>query len=232
MKIMELPLIKRMFCMKAVWACLILSLFTPTVFAKTLYITDVLYVTIRDSYMEGSNSIKALKSGTVLDEIGEEQEGYAFVRTEDGIEGWIKAKYLVDEPVAKLQLSKIETRLKKLDEENVALKEKYSVARKKQKEAEKERKRLESQSQNLTNENKRLKKLSAKPLELSQENEKLKADYQTLETEALGLRQENESFKSNSGRDWFLVGAGVLLIGLIIGLVIPRMRLGKKNEWA
>jgi len=218
--------------MKTIWAFLILSLFVPTVFAKTLYITDVLYVTIRDSYMENSNSIKTLKSGVMLEEIGEEQEGYAFVRTEDGIEGWIKSRYLVDEPVAALKLDKIQARLEKLNSENKDFKEKYNQARKKQKEAEKELKRLESQSQNLMNENARLKVLSAKPLLLSQENDKLKLDYQALESEVLVLRQENESFKTTSGRDWFLVGAGVLFVGLIIGLVIPNMRFSKKNEWA
>jgi len=218
--------------MKAIWAFLILSLFVPTVFAKTLYITDVLYVTIRDSYMESSNVIKTLKSGVMLEEIGEEQEGYAFVRTEDGIEGWIKSRYLIEEPTAALTLSKIQTRLEKLDAESSDFKEKYTQARQKQKEVEKEFKRLESQSQNLMNENARLKKLSANPLLLSQENEKLKLDYQALESEVLVLRQENETFKTTSGRDWFLVGAGVLVVGLIIGLVIPNMRLSKKNEWA
>jgi len=218
--------------MRAIWAFLVLSLFVPTVFAKTFYVTDVLYVTIRDSFVEGSNSIKALKTGTLLEKIGEEQEGYLFVRTEDGIEGWIKAKYLVDEPVASLKLEKIDFRLQKLESENSELKERYNQAKKKQKEAEKERKRLESQSQNLAAENKRLSTLAAKPLVLSQENEKLKVDYQTLETEVLSLRQENESFKTTSGRDWFLVGAGVLIVGLVIGLVIPNMRIGKKNEWA
>ena len=218
--------------MRAIWALLILSLCVPSAFAKTLYITDVLYVTIRDSYLEGSNKIKVLPSGTRLEEIGEEQEGYAFVRTEDGIEGWIKSQYLVDEPIAALKLTQLSKQLERVESENKALKEKYNQARSKEKEAEKERKRLESQSQNLANENVRLKKLAAKPLVLSQENEKLKSDYQALESEALILRQENESYKQTSGRDWFLVGAGVLFVGLIIGLVIPNMRLGKKKEWA
>ncbi len=218
--------------MKTIWAFLLLSLFVPTVFAKTLYVTDVLYVSIRDSYMENSNSIKVLKSGVMLEEIGEEQEGYAFVRTEDGIEGWIKSRYLVDEPIAGLKLNKIQAQLEKLDSENKDFKEKYTQARKKQKEAEKELKRLVSQGQNLANENARLKTQFAKPLLLSQENEKLKVDYQTLESEVLMLRQENENFKNTSGRDWFLVGAGVAFIGLIIGLVIPNMRFSKKNEWA
>ena len=37
--------------------------------------------------------------------------------------------------------------------------------------------------------------------------------------------------KDRTARDWFMVGAGVVILGMIIGLIIPRIRWRKKSSW-
>jgi SH3 domain protein len=37
--------------------------------------------------------------------------------------------------------------------------------------------------------------------------------------------------KSTTRRDWFLAGAGVLAFGLILGLVLPRLKFGRRSRW-
>jgi len=51
------------------------------------------------------------------------------------------------------------------------------------------------------------------------------------ERQSQSLLQENQSLKDRTARDWFMVGAGVILLGMIIGLIIPRIRWRKKSSW-
>ena len=52
-----------------------------------------------------------------------------------------------------------------------------------------------------------------------------------LERSLQTLQQENENLKDRTARDWFMVGAGVVLLGIIVGLIIPRIRWRKKSSW-
>ena len=54
---------------------------------------------------------------------------------------------------------------------------------------------------------------------------------ETLEKELQLLHQENQSLKDRSQREWFIAGAGVLLGGLLLGLIIPKFSWRKKSSW-
>ena len=53
----------------------------------------------------------------------------------------------------------------------------------------------------------------------------------SLERELQTVQQENEGLKDRTARDWFMVGAAVVLLGIIVGLIIPRIRWRKKSNW-
>ncbi len=53
----------------------------------------------------------------------------------------------------------------------------------------------------------------------------------SLERQLQTLQQENEGLRDRTARDWFMVGAGVVLLGIIVGLIIPRIRWRKKSSW-
>ena len=44
------------------------------------------------------------------------------------------------------------------------------------------------------------------------------------------LRQENQVLKDRAKKDWFLAGAGVMLIGIVMGLLVSRVRL-RRSSW-
>jgi SH3 domain protein len=52
-----------------------------------------------------------------------------------------------------------------------------------------------------------------------------------LERNMQTVQQENESLKDRTARDWFMVGAAVVLLGILVGLIIPRIRWRKKSSW-
>jgi len=210
---------------------LIFCLCMPLAAAKDQYVIDVLYITLRAGQGDEFKVLRALKSGTRLELIEVSDAGYSLVRTEKGLEGWVKTKYLVDDPVAILQVAELKVANEKLTTKNAGLKNDIDQAKRKVKEAEKERKRLESKSQNLKAENNRIKKASAHPLRLEKENKDLLSKSTDMETELLSLRAEKEKFSTNNSRDWFIAGAGVLILGMVIGLILPSIRWRKKNAW-
>lgn len=217
--------------MKKLVVLIMLCLFASVSWAKEQYVIDVLYITLRDSPQENAPAIRALKSGTKLEVLDVSEDGYTRVRTQKGEEGWAKTKYLTDEPVAILRVESLQAKNDSLVAEMNALKENSVLAKRKVKEAEKERKRLESKSQKLQSENEKMKSMSARPMELAKENEALATKNAEIENELKELREEkNLNFNSKS-RDWFIAGAGVLILGMVIGLILPSIRWRKRNSW-
>lgn len=198
--------------------------------AKTLYVTDVLYLTLRAGNGDQFEVTKTIKSGARL-ELLEEGEDYHRVRTEKGEEGWVRNSYLVEEPIAAHKLAQAEQRLERVTRENEQLKERVQSLRRDMSKTEEERKRLATANQKLSTENARIEKVAAEPLEIKQQNDQLLAQNETMKKELATLRQENEAFKEQSAHDWFLTGAGVLVGGMLIGLVVPKLRMRRGSDW-
>jgi len=217
--------------MKKLAVMIMLCLFANVAGAKEQYVIDVLYITLRDSSKEDATVLRALKSGTKLEVLEVGADGYSRVKTEKGEEGWAKTKYLTDEPVAILRVESLQAKNDSLVAEIQALKEKSSLAKRKVKEAEKERKRLESKSQKLQSENSRMKSMSAHPMELAKENEALSTKNAAMESELKELREEKDLNFNSKSRDWFIAGAGVVILGVVIGLILPSIRWRKRNSW-
>ena len=80
----------------------LLFLFMPlTVLAETAYITDNLRLGLHQAADTSDRQFRTLESGQVL-EILSRDVNYANVRLPDGVEGYVKAAYLVFEKPAKL----------------------------------------------------------------------------------------------------------------------------------
>lgn len=45
------------------------------------------------------------------------------------------------------------------------------------------------------------------------------------------LKIEIDQVRSGSSRDWFFAGAGVLLAGILVGLIAPRLRRRRRSSW-
>jgi len=218
--------------MKIIWTLLLMCFLVPVSYAKTQYVTDTLYITLRSGPGDEFKVLKALKTGTKLVVVEENDDGYSLVTTDSGEEGWARSKYLVNEPIAILKLIDLKSDMAVLKKEYDDLKQNSSASRKKIKELEKDRKRLESTSTNLANENAKMRKVSAKPLEMARQNDELKAANEAHESKIASLEVENAQYKDNTGRDWFLVGGGVLFFGIVVGLILPSIRWGKNKDWA
>lgn len=196
------------------------------------YVNDILVITLRSGPGNQYQIIKTIPSGTEMAVLERPNQEYAKVRlTKDGTEGWVLTQYLTSKPVARQRLAAAEARLAKVEEQNQKLNEELAALRQSHGSLEKDAAALRDQYDSEQKRLARLQEVSARPLQLEAENKELKQQNITLSKNLDILTQENNALQDRSERDWFVAGAGVLLVGMIVGLIVPKLRLRKKNSW-
>ncbi len=200
--------------------------------AKTRYVTDVFQVTLRSGKSTQNEIVRMLPSGTALEVLEDDPKtGYTRVRTPSGKEGWILTRYLMDLPSARARLSRAETRLAKAEQTSGKAGDELNIVSKQKRELETERKKLNDQNVKLSRELARIKQISANAIQMSSENQRLKKQMAENDREIQFLQQENASLQDRSNRDWFMVGALVVVASMIFGILLTRIRWKKKSSW-
>jgi SH3 domain protein len=77
-----------------------------------------------------------------------------------------------------------------------------------------------------------LKQTAAGAVALQEQNAKLTEQAAAASQKYDLLHGNYLLLRDARGRDWFLAGAGVLLGGFILGIVIPRIRWRRKRSWS
>ncbi len=196
--------------------------------AETNYVDDTLVITLRTGQGNAYQILRTLNSGTAL-EVLEREDKYARVRTEDGTEGWVLAQYLIPQPIARDRLAQAEQKLSRFSEENQQLKKELAALKTEKRTVEGEHKQIAGTAEKLQAELERLKTVAARPMELEKQNQEMRQRLQELELNARMLGEENTALRDRANRDWFLAGAGVLFGGLLLGLILPKLR--KRQGW-
>lgn len=198
----------------------------------TRYITDQFEVTLRTGASLQNSILKMLPSGTPVELLNTDADsGYSQIRTQDGVEGWIITRYLMDTPSARSQLDTLHKDLGAAQSKIQELSARIATLQSQNKGVEQARAQLQSKSQNLTEELASIRRTAGNALQIDQERQQLKQYVRTLERDLQTLRTENESLKDRSARDWFTVGAGVLLVGILTGGMLARMRSRRRDSW-
>ena len=198
---------------------------------ETRYVTDTLEATVRTGKGTEYQILRIIQSGTPVKVLESTQDGYTRVELKDGKAGWMLSRYLSETPIARVRLAAAEKQVEQLSAENNRLKgEKQALAQAKI-EAEQALTRLGEKRAELNQEVSDLGKLAARPQAVESKNQKLQERIATLETETQRLREENASLQTGDDRGWFLAGAGVLLGGFALGVLVPRIRWRKKSSW-
>lgn len=210
----------------ALCACLIF-LYAAPLSAKTVYVIDQITITLRSGQGTQHQILRTLPSGTPMEVLHvNEDSGYSQVRTKDGVDGWVLSQYLIDEPTSKIKLTAAEQKLVRLDAENKEIKAKYDVLSKEREKWDKEISEVAVEREKLAAEMTKLQETAAAaPVDSAD-----KPPVIAPEKETEMLRQENQLLKDRGRKDWFIAGAGVMLIGIVIGLLVSRMRL-RRSGW-
>ena len=184
-------------------------------FAETNYVSDEMHITFRSGPASDRKIITLLVSGQPVEVLQKEGE-WALVRLPNSKEGWVLHRYLTAEEPCDRVLERLTAnhtdlteRADILDKENNSLKSRNKALAD---DLQTTRVDLEKTQKALNS----LKKESATYLALKAEHQKAstRLNEQILRTDKL----ESELARAKNNYKMFLTGAGILVLGLIIGL--------------
>ena len=200
--------------------------------AETRYVSDVLEITMRSGKGTSFGITRMLRSGTAVQVLEvDKKSGYTQVRTKSGKEGWVLSRFLMNGRAARERLAATEKSLAELELENRKLTTSMSTLTEEKKTLASNLGELEGESRSVSQELTEIKRTASSALAIDSENKDLKGRLVSLERQLQTVQQENQSLKDRTARDWFMVGAAVVLLGIIIGLIIPKIRFRKKSSW-
>ncbi len=209
------------------------SLLPPAALAETRYVTDRLEVTLRAGESTRYKILRMLPSGTPLEVLGvNKSTNYARVRIQDGTVGFVLAQELQDEPAARNRLAELEERLDTLRQKPDALTTELANLQETHAELRERFAALEREKQQREQELATIRHASANVLDITSDRERLRLQVAELTRARADLEQENRDLKNQTNQRWFMIGAGVLGGGVLIGLILPHLRLGRrKTPW-
>jgi len=200
--------------------------------AETRYVSDTLEITMRSGKGTNFGITRMLRSGTPVEVLEvDEKSGYTQVRTKSGKEGWVLTRFLMNGRAARERLETAEKNLAELELENRKLTTAMTALTEEKSGLEKNLEELEGESRGVNQELSEIKRTASSALAIDSENKELKGRMVSLERQLQTVQQENEALKDRTARDWFMVGAAVVLLGIIVGLIIPKIRFRKKSSW-
>ncbi len=200
--------------------------------AETRYVSDTLEITMRSGKGTSFGITRMLRSGTPVEVLNvDKKSGYTQVRTNSGKEGWVLSRFLMKGQAARERLATAEKNLAELELENRKLTTAMATLKEEKGALESNLSALEGESRGVSQELAEIRRTASSALAIDSENKDMKGRMVSLERQLQTVQQENEALKDRTARDWFMVGAAVVLLGIIVGLIIPKIRFRKKSSW-
>lgn len=202
--------------------------------AETRYVTDTLAITLRTGESNSYRVLKTLPSGTKLELISNNDEnGYSLVETPSGEKGYVLTRYLMTEKPAKVLLNELRKEVERL---RTAL---HTEPRKLVQELRRKYQSLQLNYDSLQFENSQIsqnvaaiKDNAANVVKLMNERDSAQQRANSLSTQLDKLKVRNGELEHHSDKKWFMVGAAVLLAGVLVGLILPRIGGQRRGRWS
>jgi SH3 domain protein len=189
--------------------------------AERGYATDTCTVPVQSGAAPQYKILRMVGSGTPLEVLEPNTQGYTKVRTPEGTVGWIMTQYLMDQPSARSRVGQLEARIAALENENRTLRgenETLDAAR--------------AAAARCGEELAAIRRTASQALALDEDNRRLQQEIAASRERQGQLEQENATLRDQSHRNWFVAGAGATLGGLLCGLIIPSVAARRrKRRW-
>ncbi len=201
----------------------LLILFSTAVQAETMYVSDLVEITLRTGQGIDHKIIAMIKSGQKV-EVLEPTDQWTRIRLPSGKEGWVVSRFLTSKLPSRIELNKLKEKHKallalanspynaisKLKDENQKLKAELAVSEKTLNALKTSYETLESKSASLLK------------LQASSKNSVARFSEQQKEVER--LEEELSKLERRRYVYWFLSGAAVLFVGFLMGFSAKRQR--------
>src|SRR5712692_11431027 len=209
-----------------------LVLLAATAAARTMYATDTFEIVVRsEKQIVGRNIIKVLPSGAPL-EVRDMDDIWATVRLADGRTGYVEKKHLIDREPYKVTAERLQLEVGQHRERLATLTQQLATLRDEHQRLQKASSVSEAQMQDISQKYEQLRQ-DATTTQFLETREKY-ADLQRAHAEAqqhlTTLNSAYASLKSSTRLTWFLSGAGVILLGWLLGMTSERWRGRRRRQ--
>ncbi|WP_111747893.1 TIGR04211 family SH3 domain-containing protein [Salinisphaera orenii] len=207
----------------------LLVIVTGVASAATRYVSDQLSVNLRRGPGTGYNIKKLIDAGDKLTTLSK-SDGWTKIRTASGTTGYVLTRQLSDKPAAATRLDKYRQQNKKLRKQNKSLSTNAGSAKKKIAKLQKQNKQLTSQKKTISQKLEKLRETSADAVRINKQNKKYHKKVMSLESTVERLKHENEALESR--REGMKIGALILFVGIVVGLLLSLMRRRRSGSWS
>lgn len=200
--------------------------------AQSAWVSDEFEITLRTGPSTGNAIQLMLSSGTRLTVLERNAEnGYTRVRTGGGTEGWVLSRYLMSEPSAREQLTQLSSQLVSATEKGSSLNEQLDGIRAEHATAKQRIATLSRDKARLESELAAIRRTAANVLAIDRQNTELREQLAATGIRMGSLEQENRELSGESTRFWFVTGAAVLVVGMLLGIWLPRVRWQRRSRY-
>ena len=201
-------------------------------YGEPIWVSDQFEVMLRTGPSTNNAIELMVGSGTELEFLEEDAEsGYSRVMTSGGTEGWVLSRYLIAEPGAREQLAMLTQQLTNAQAEGTSIGSQLGDVRSEYEAAQRRIRALEQDKADMQAELDKIRRTAANVLAIDNQNMNLQQKLADAETTMSVLEQENYNIGSQTRRNWFITGALVLFGGLVLGLILPKVRWTKRSGY-
>ncbi|MEN7342750.1 MAG: TIGR04211 family SH3 domain-containing protein [Pseudomonadota bacterium] len=199
----------------------------------TRWVTDEFEITMRGGPSTDNRIVRMLSSGTPLTVLEvDDATGYTRVRlTTSNAEGYVLTRYLMGERDARSQLAELTERLETLRDQSGDRGRELDDLRQANAAASQRIASLEQANTRLQADFDALQTKSANVINIDRENTTLRKELTDTQIQLQSTEEENRELSTRRALQWFIIGALVLLVGIVLGLILPGMRRRKRGGY-
>ena len=197
----------------------------------TFYVSDTtLEANLRSGTSQENRIIGLLRPGTKLT-LTEEEDGWAKVTLEDGRTGWILRRYLSERPPWRETAEQLQKENEQLRTQLTKVRAEHQQIVQKSAELQSQLDSQQGEFQSVQKEYDDLKKSSTNYLNLKMAYENLQNEARQSKAKLDELEKAYGKLRTSRAIRWFLSGAGVLMLGWIVGSSMARMRRRRSSDY-
>jgi len=200
-----------------------LVLFSTAVLAETKYINDKMKITLRTGPANDRKIIALLNIGQKVEVIKPGEE-WTQIRLDNGKKGWVVSRFLTNKMPSSIELEILKNKHQALSARDALLLEENKTLKADNKAFSNDLAGTKKRLQTLDKSYETLKTASTEFLDLQSKYKKMSAKLAKQTQKADKYEEDLTKLLWNKNIKWFLSGAGVLILGFIIGFSTKRQR--------
>jgi|GEM_PF-6304581 len=188
---------------------LLMVLGSPSLASANLFVTAGKPVDLRTDLGPSSKSIRMVEGGSEVEEIRRMPKiGFTKIKLTSGETGWVPSARLSEQAPDPGQLILASQNLLGLPP-----------------------KQLEKEIAHTQTELNIVRQASLTARRMQEERDQLQITAHQLQAELEKLREEKAALNADQKQLWFALGAGALMSGILLGLIVPRLKPKRRNVW-